>query len=146
MSRYFEVALGVLVVVLFGIFGYLLIANRQGPGTSTNEYIAIFGKVDGLRVGDDVRIGGVSVGNVSAIDVDPETFEVLASIQVDAAFALTERAQAAVLADGLLGGAFIDLQAGFGPALEVGGYIENTNDAVNLTELLSQAIYNGGGQ
>ena len=101
MSRYFEVALGVLVVALFGIFGYLLIANRQGPSTSTNEYIAIFGKVDGLRVGDDVRIGGVSVGNVSAIEVDPETFEVLASIQVDAAFTLTERAQAAVLADGL---------------------------------------------
>jgi len=146
MTRLFEVTLGVLVVGLFGVFGYLLVSNRQGPGTALNEYTAIFGKVDGLRVGDDVRIGGVSVGNVSAIEVDPETFEVLATIYVDATFALTERARAAVLADGLLGGAFIDLEAGFGPTLEVGGYIENTNDSVNLTELLSQAIYNGGGQ
>ena len=140
MSRAFEVVLGVVVVAVFGVFAYFLMSNQLAASASDTSYVAIFRKVDGLKAGDAVRIGGVTVGRVNKVEVDPETFEVLATLEVDTQYVLTQRAQASVLSNGLLGGVYVALEAGFGEPLEANGYIENTTDALNFTELINQII------
>jgi phospholipid/cholesterol/gamma-HCH transport system substrate-binding protein len=57
----------------FSAFLLLLLANTMvdNVGGDTYAYDARFTEVSGLRTGDDVRVAGVQVGKVTAVEVDP---------------------------------------------------------------------------
>lgn len=56
------------VAVICGVF--VVNAINRPIAASTNTYIAKFTNVSGLRVGNDVRMYGVQVGKVAAIDLE----------------------------------------------------------------------------
>ena len=62
------------VAVGFAAFSY----SRAGlESVDGYELSASFNRVDGLVVGNDVRISGVKVGSVTAQDLNPQTYEEL---------------------------------------------------------------------
>ena len=57
--------------------GFFLFAYNatHGGSYSTYEVKALLASVDGIAVGADVKIHGIKVGSVSAIELDPKTYK-----------------------------------------------------------------------
>jgi phospholipid/cholesterol/gamma-HCH transport system substrate-binding protein len=115
----------------------LTIANSQGGDKTT--YSARFTDVNGLLVGDDVRIAGVAVGSVDKIEiVDRRQAQV--DFSVDSTLAVPQSVTASVLYKNLIGQRFLSLAQGAGSGrLEPGGTIPvaQTRPPLNLTTLFN---------
>ncbi|WP_347268573.1 outer membrane lipid asymmetry maintenance protein MlaD [Paracoccus sp. (in: a-proteobacteria)] len=102
---------------------------------------AAFPNVDGIEVGTDVRVAGVRVGRVAAIDLNPQTFLAEAWLRLPADIALPSDSAALIQSDGLLGGAYIELQPGGAPDnLSPGDEIEDVQGAVSLLSLMMKFV------
>ena len=98
---------------------------------------ASFRSVEGVSVGTDVRLAGVKVGTVTALQLNPDTYFADAVITVRKDVALPSDSTALVSSEGLLGGSFVELQPGGMPdALAAGDEIEDTQGAVSVIALL----------
>ncbi|WP_280310646.1 MlaD family protein [Nocardia abscessus] len=64
------VGLSLFLVVAFALIWMTFVTLHRGIDGSTKSYSAIFTDVTGLRVGDDVRMAGVRVGRVDAVELD----------------------------------------------------------------------------
>ena len=117
--------------------------SRAGIGTVEGyEISANFSRIDGLSVGNDVRISGVKVGTVTAQDLNPESFMAVVKMSVRADLSLPLDSSAKIASDGLLGGKFVALEPGGDiDMIEAGGEIEYTQGSVNLEDLIGQVIY-----
>ena len=105
------------------------------------ELRAAFPNVDGIEVGTEVRVAGVKVGRVSAVDLNPQTYLAEARLTVPSAIRLPTDSAALIQSDGLLGGAYIELQPG-GAAedLAPGDEIEDVQGAVSLLSLMMKFV------
>lgn len=135
-------------VVLAAAVAFVAYAGQVagfGGGRAGYELAASFRSAEGVRVGSDVRLGGVKVGTVSGMALNPETFRADLRLTVQPGLVLPEDSAAVVASEGLLGGAFIEILPGGSPFdLEPGGTIEDTQSAVSLITLLMRAVTGGG--
>lgn len=116
-----------------------------GEGRAGYDVSASFRSAEGVRVGSDVRMGGVKVGTVSDMRLDAESFRAELRFALRPDIVLPEDTLAVVASEGLLGGAYIDLLPGGSPFdIEPGGRIEQTQSAVSLVTLLLRAVSGGG--
>ncbi len=106
---------------------------------------ARFDKVDGLQVGNDVRIAGIRVGTVTSQEVDIETFQAVIRFSVDPRIKLSADTSASIRSENLLGGSYLSLQpGGEDELLEDGGEIEFTQGAIDVIDLLGKEIFRAG--
>jgi len=141
----FETAIGAVVLAValsFAMFAY----SRAGVTTVDGyEVKARFSSVDGLGVGDDVRISGIKVGSVVGESLDPTYFQAVLLLSIDSSVQLPEDTTAAVVSEGLLGGKYVAIDPGGADAvIPSGGEITHTQSAVNLESLLGKFIYGAG--
>lgn len=128
----------VITVTATAVLG-LTIANADFGGA--RAYSARFTDVTSLNTGDDVRIAGVKVGEVSSIDiVDRRQAQV--RFTVDSDVRLPTSVTATIKYRNLVGQRYISLAQGAGPMnsfLPVGGTIPlaHTQPALDLTELFN---------
>lgn len=133
--------------VLVVAVGFLAFAG-QGVGIGGNagsyELRASFRSAEGITVGTDVRLAGVKVGTVTALDLNPQTFFADARIAVREGIALPDDSAILVSQEGLLGGNFIELIPGGSlENLAPGDEIEDTQGAVSLLALLMKFVGDG---
>jgi phospholipid/cholesterol/gamma-HCH transport system substrate-binding protein len=137
-----EPILGALVLaaaVAFFFFAYDKAGQRSFAGYMLT---ARFSSVDGLQNGSDVRIGGVKVGQVTSITMDPETYFAVVTMSVDPQIKLPTDSVASVATEGLLGGKYLGLTPGASDdMLKPGGRINHTEGSVSLESMLGQVIY-----
>ena len=73
-------------VVLAAAVGFVVYAGQsrglQLGGGESYPLKASFRSADGISVGTDVRVAGINVGSVSALDLDPATFQAKATFTV----------------------------------------------------------------
>lgn len=125
--------------------GFLL-WSTAGSGLTTKlgggyELRAAFPNVDGIEVGTDVRVAGVRVGRVSAVDLNPQTYFAEARLRIPDAIRLPTDSAALIQSDGLLGGAYIELQpGGASDDLAPGDEIEDVQGAVSLISLMMKFV------
>lgn len=138
-----EVATGAVVLVAAGIFlVYAVIHGGRTPQTSGIALTAQFDRIDGLNDGADVRIGGVKVGSVTGLRIDPRTFQAVVSLRVRSDIQLPNDSSAEVTSEGLLGGKYISIVPGGGERmLADGGRITETQGSVSLESLLGRFIF-----
>lgn len=131
------------VAVIFAVFAY----TRSGVGTVVGyEVTARFTTVDGLGVGDDVRISGIKVGSVLDQTLETDFYQAIVRMSIDSAVELTEDTTAAVVSSGLLGGKYIALEPGGAEeVIPPGGEITLTQSSVNLESLLGKVIFSAAG-
>ncbi len=141
-----EVLVGAAVLaVAVGFFLYASQLVGNGTAVNSSSYIASFTTAEGIAVGTDVRMSGVKVGIVSALQLNPETFRADATLTVDDEFRLPDDTSALISSEGLLGGSFVELLPGGSPFdLEPGAEIEDTRSSMSLVQLLLQFV--GGGR
>lgn len=140
-----ESIVGVLVIVVAAAFLYYAY-QTSGRALTARTYTlgAVFGRVDGVTPGAEVRIAGVKVGAVSESALDPKTFEARVMLSVSRDVAIPEDSVAKVVSDGLLGGAHVAIEPGGSDVmLAEGDTIAITQGSVDLLGLVMQAFTNG---
>lgn len=104
------VFLGVTAAVFFALVAF---ARYPGLFASGLEYRAAFHSVAGLNRGDEVRYGGLLVGTVIEMDLDPtDQTRVLVKFTVNEKTPVTADTRATVGQIGLLGEPYLDLSPG----------------------------------
>jgi len=138
-----EILAGAAVLaVAIGFLAYA--ANSAGlsaRSTQTYPLTASFRAVDGISVGSDVRMAGIKVGTISALDLNPQTFFADATIQLRSDILLPDDSAILISSEGLLGGNFVEIVPG--GSLEnyaPGDEIEDTQGAVGLISLLMKFV------
>ncbi|MEO0569202.1 MAG: outer membrane lipid asymmetry maintenance protein MlaD [Pseudomonadota bacterium] len=137
-----EVAVGgVVLAIAAGFLFYAGQATGFSSGTSEYPLTASFRSADGVDVGTDVRLAGVKVGRVNAMELDPETYMAMATISVREDIEVPEDSALAISSEGLLGGNFVEILPGGSPfALAAGDEIEFTQGSVSLIGLLTKFV------
>ena len=129
-------------VVLATAAGFVLYAGQtsglQVAGDSY-ELGASFRSADGIVVGTDVRLAGIKVGTVTDLELDPESYQALATFTMRDDLRLPEDSDVKVASEGLLGGSFLEITPGASEfMLADGDMILNTQGSINLLNLLSR--------
>jgi phospholipid/cholesterol/gamma-HCH transport system substrate-binding protein len=141
-----ETIMGAVVLVVAGAF--LVFAYRGSDVRVEDGYTvtARFANASGVALGSDVRIGGIKVGVISDLSLDPTRYEAVVAMQIGKSTQLPKDSSAAIVSSGLLGEKFIQITPGGDEAmLADGGKIEFTQSAVNLEELIGKFVFSGGG-
>jgi len=141
-----EVVTGAAVLAI--AVGFFLYAGQISgfSGTAKNAgYWASFRSVEGVSVGTDVRLAGVKVGAITALELNPKTFRADTHFSVISAIELPEDTAIIIASEGLLGGSFIELLPGGSPFnLEPGAEIEDTQSSISLLNLLMKFVTGSG--
>lgn len=140
-----EILAGAAVIVV--ALGFAVYAGRDtGLSSQAGSYAltASFRSIEGVAVGADVKLAGVKIGTIAALDLNPQSYMADATIMIDKTIEIPTDSIISVSQDGLLGGKYVEILPGGMPdVLAPGEEIENTQDAVNLLNLLNKFV--GGG-
>lgn len=138
-----ETVIGAVVIAIaIAFFVYAYRTGDLGKGSGGYPIKAQFERVDGISRGSDVRMSGIKIGSVTALRLDPKSFEAVITMQIDRAIKLPEDSTAKVTSEGLLGGKFVSLEPGGSETiLDEGGLITNTQSALDIFSLIGQAIF-----
>ncbi|MCH1920043.1 outer membrane lipid asymmetry maintenance protein MlaD [Shewanella sp. A3A] len=139
------------VFLLAGVVAFLaLVYKVANVDVSTNSdtytLTAEFTNIGGLKVRSPVKVGGVVVGRVSAINLDAKKLAPVVTLTMDKKYAdFPETSSVAVLTSGLLGEQYIGLTPGFMDdgieILQDGDRIADTHSAMVLEDLIGQFLY-----
>ena len=110
----------------------------------TYRVSAEFENVGGLKVRSPVKVSGVRVGRVSAIDYDTERYQAVVEMQLEKKYdKFPEDTSASIFTAGLLGEQYIALEPGGAEDyLKDGSQIEITQSALVLEQLVGKFLFN----
>lgn len=137
-----ETIMGAVVLILAGFFIVFAYSNSTVSHEGGYKLYAKFERIDGLKVGSDVRMSGVRVGEISEVTIDPQTFLAKVEISMDPKFKLPNDSSAEVVSDGLLGSKYLALvPGGDEKIIKSGGLITRTQGSVSLESLIGKMIF-----
>jgi len=149
MRANYKVELTSGIFLLLGIAAMLWLATEATDygmqvGDDTYQVNARFSNVADLKIRAPVKIGGVTVGLVEKISLDPVTFDAMVEMQIDRRFSeIPNDTGASILTSGMLGDRYIGLDPGGAmEALSDGDEIFVTQSAVVLETLISKYLFN----
>lgn len=134
------------------IFLCLRVADLKSLGNEpTWKLYATFDNIGGLKSGSPVRIGGVAIGRVSNITLDPKTYSPRVTMEIDDKYNnIPDTSSLAVRTSGLLGEQYLALNVGFDDPemgtsiLKDGSTLQDTKSAMVLEDLIGQFLYKSG--
>ena len=137
------------IFLLIGIIAITFLALRIGDFQLLNnqQYIikAEFTSASGLKKGAHVEIAGVSVGKVTNIIFNPETYLAEVHIAIEDSIQVPDDSIASIRTSGIIGDKFLKISPGgsdniIGPNM----IILETEPSINLEELISKYIFESG--
>ena len=145
-----EFAVGAFLLLALCSLLVLAIASTNGKfGFSRDSYElqARFTQLGQLRPNAPVKIGGVTIGRVSKIELDPVKFDSIVTLAIDNRFnQLDIDTSAGIQTSGLLGESYVGLQpGGSDEILQPGEEIVYTAPAVDLIQMVGKYMFSGGG-
>jgi phospholipid/cholesterol/gamma-HCH transport system substrate-binding protein len=107
---------------------------------------AAFEEIGSLKIRAPVKIGGVQIGEVAQINLDPKTFKAVVSMRIKNTFnQISDDSSAGILTAGLLGDNYIAITPMYNTTfLKENSDIEITHSAMVLEKLIGQLIYKLG--
>lgn len=137
----FETLLGLLVLIVSSLFIFYVYSSQHTVSGNLYTIHANFQKIDGINVGNDVKLSGVKVGTVSAIDVDIKNFQAKLSISIRNDLKIPTDSSLEIASEGLLGGKYVSITPGGNEEnVKPGGSIFQTVSAMSLENLLSKYL------
>mgnify|MGYP001204813602 FL=1 len=140
LSKEIKAAFFVLSTILLFIFGFNFLKGSSLLDKQKTIY-AVYDEVDGLLVGANVMINGLSIGNVIELDFLPNSTKILVTIKVKDKLNFSSKSTASIYETGVLGGLAISID----PIFERESIVK-TGDTLNssvrpgLTELINRQI------
>ena len=139
------------VFLLLGIVALVWLATRatdfgQDIGDETYSVTARFTNIGDLRQRAPVKIGGVTVGLVESIELDPVSFEAVVKMSLASRFdEIPSDTGASILTSGVLGDRYVGLEPGGAPDMLVDGdELFITQSAIVLEQIISKYLFNTG--
>ncbi|EEY44932.1 uncharacterized ABC transporter, periplasmic component YrbD [Vibrio mimicus VM223] len=123
----------------------------KGLGSSdTYRLTAEFDNIGSLKVRSPVKVGGVVVGRVESITLNPKSLLPTVTLAIDSQYnQFSENSSLQILTSGLIGEQYLSLVPGFvfedETMLKEGDRIEDTKSALVLEDLIGQVLYSVGG-
>ena len=127
-------------IVLLAAAGFVALAYEAADvkGNGGYEIAAEFGSTGGLSVGDDVRISGIKVGQITAQQLDPINYVAKVSMAIEPTIKIPSDSSARITAASLLGGNYLELMPGAATdTLGAGAVIFDTRDPISLSDPVS---------
>ncbi|MCD6073294.1 MAG: putative toluene tolerance protein Ttg2C [Rhodospirillales bacterium] len=137
-----NILVGVLALIALGLLSSVTFGGKSVGAAASGGYVvqASFNRIDGLNVGDEVRMSGIKIGEVSRMRLG-QNFEALVDLRIDNPVGLPTDTSAAIHTDGLFGSKHVVLVPGADETeLKAGGRIDLTQDSVVVTDLLDLII------
>lgn len=137
-----ETLIGAAVVII--AVGFLVFAYSSTSAGGLGGYLleARFSSADGISTGTDVRLHGIKIGSVAAVDLDPKTYLAIVHLNLRKDVPIPDDSAIKVTSTGLLGNAYLSIQPGGSPKnLQPGAQIANTQGSVDIMGLIGRAIY-----
>jgi phospholipid/cholesterol/gamma-HCH transport system substrate-binding protein len=139
------------IFLLLGIAALVWLATRatdygQEIGKDTYTITARFTNVGDLRDRAPVKIGGVTVGMVESVTLDPVSFEAVVTMSVAGRFnEIPSDTGASILTSGVLGDRYVGLEPGGAPdMLADGDELFITQSALVLEQIIGKDLFNTG--
>ena len=153
-KRSSEILVGLFVVL--GALGLLFLALKAANlgsfsnGGETYVVQARFDNIGGLKARAPVRSAGVNVGRVTSVVLDTQTYQGLATMEINQNVVFPKDSSAKILTSGLLGDQYIGIEPGGDiNNLKGGDMITQTQSAMVLENLIGQFLFDkaaGGGE
>lgn len=146
-NRTLEIGVG--LFLLAGLLALLLLALRVsgltlGSGNDTYKVYAYFDNIAGLTVRAKVTMAGVTIGKVTAIDLDRDSYTGRVTMALDNEVDnLPADSTASILTAGLLGEKYVGISVGGDEELLAdGGTIHDTQSSLVLEDLIGKFLLN----
>jgi phospholipid/cholesterol/gamma-HCH transport system substrate-binding protein len=137
-----ETLIGAIVVAIAAGFLIFAYSSTSAGGLSGYSLEARFSSADGITAGTDIRLHGIKVGTVSAVDLDPKSYLAIVRLNIRSGVPIPDDSAIKVTSSGLLGNSYLSIQPGGSPKdLAAGGQIINTQGSVDIMGLIGRAIY-----
>ncbi|WP_274585760.1 outer membrane lipid asymmetry maintenance protein MlaD [Neisseria leonii] len=139
-----ELLVGLFVMVGIAALGFLSFRVAGGSLTGSGKFYTVyadFSDIGGLKPKAPVKAAGVLVGRVSAIRLDPQSYQAKVAIELDPQYRFSADTSAQILTSGLLGEQYIGLQQGGDTDnLAAGDTITLTSSALVLENLIGRVM------
>ena len=141
-TRVSNIAVGIFVLALVvGAIGFVFWVGKYSEKVAMSDhYVRFAGSVAGLDVGSNVLFGGIPIGHVTGVAVDPvETSLARVDLSVDSSVPIRKDSQAVLAMQGITGGVLVEISRGTetSPKLAPGAEIRSGYSQLEL--LLSGA-------
>ena len=145
-DRKIEAMVGLFVAA--GFAALLMLAVRVGNLTlrsdaGSYQVTARFENIGGLKVRAPVSMSGIRIGQVTALGFDPETYEAIATLEIEGRYdRVPADSSASIFTAGLLGEQYVSVSPGTdGEFLSPGDEIGLTQSAMILERLIGQFLF-----
>ena len=140
LSKEIKAAFFVLSTILLFIFGFNYLKGSSILDKQKTIY-AVYDEVDGLLVGANVMINGLSIGNVTELDFLPNSTKILVTLKVKDKLSFSSKSIASIYETGVLGGLAISIE----PLFERESIVKTGDTLMSsvrpgLTELINRQI------
>ena len=140
LSKEIKAAIFVLTAIILFIFGFNYLKGTSLIDRQKTIY-SVYDEVDGLLVGANVMINGLSIGNVTALDFLPNSTKIVVTLKVKDKISFSSNSTATIYETGVLGGLAISIDPVFEKDLVVkSGDTLNSSIRPGLTELINRQI------
>ena len=132
----------IIIAVLFLIFGFSLEKNISSKNISIS---AVFENVNGLSIGDKVKISGITVGKIRNFELEKDEFEVMVQLEVDKNVSIPDDSTAKISSSSLFGGKFLEIVPGSSETfLKDKSVIYDTQTSLSFTDMIGKMIMSSG--
>ena len=138
-----EFVLGLLILItsIIFIFYYSSKINFFNKIESFQIHSSFFDKGN-INIGNEVKIKGVKVGEVSNISLDQDSYMAIVTSSVDESIKIPNDSVFKISNNGFIGSPYIEIKLGNSEeALKNNEYTINNVDAVSLEEIINNFIF-----
>ena len=138
-----EYVLGLLILIIsiISIFYYSSKINLFNK-VDTLQVNSSFFDIGNINIGNDVKIMGVKVGEVSSISLDQDNFMAVITSSVDESIKIPNDSIFKIANNGFIGSPYIEIELGNSNEIfKNNDYTINNVDAVSLEEIINNFIF-----
>jgi phospholipid/cholesterol/gamma-HCH transport system substrate-binding protein len=142
-KNYFETAIGLIVIAVAIVFSlYLHKTYNKKIKKDYYEMYAVFSNVEGVNVYTKIKIGGLEVGEVTDLTIDPG-YRVLLKLKIKKDVRIPVDSSLKVSTSGIVGGKYLRLEIGSDEEVfRNGGYFQFTESTMDLEDMITRFILN----
>ena len=138
-----EFALGLLILIISVIFFFYYTSKINFFNKVDSFQInSSFFEIGNTSIGNDVKINGVRVGEVSNIKLDQENYMAVITSSIEKRIKIPDDSVFKISNNGFIGSSYIEIQLGNSKELlNNNDYSINNIDAVSLEEIINNFIF-----
>ena len=138
-----EYALGLLILIIsiISIFYYSSKINLFNK-VDTLQINSSFFDIGNINVGNDVKINGVKVGEITSIFLDQENYMAIITSSIEESIKIPNDSIFKISNNGFIGSPYLEIELGISEELfKNNDYTTNNVDAISLEEIINNFIF-----